>query len=61
VASLPPTHARDPPILWIDLLKDYLGKKAGDWLADLLLPFPAEAMAVYPVGSLVNSVTNDSP
>jgi putative SOS response-associated peptidase YedK len=30
-------------------------------LRELLVSFPAEAMAVHPVGSLVNSAKNDSP
>jgi putative SOS response-associated peptidase YedK len=39
----------------------YTGAKDAAQLLDLLLPFPADVMAVYPVGSAVGSVKNDSP
>jgi putative SOS response-associated peptidase YedK len=57
-----PAHDRMPVILqaaahapWLDA-----SVKDKDQLAALLVPFPAEAMAVYPVGSAVGSVKNDS-
>jgi putative SOS response-associated peptidase YedK len=35
--------------------------KVEEWLADLLLPFPAEALGVHPATSAVGSVKHDSP
>jgi putative SOS response-associated peptidase YedK len=58
-----PLHDRMPVILpaevhalWLDSTR-----KDVDQLRELLVPFPAEAMTVHPVGSMVNSAKNDDP
>jgi putative SOS response-associated peptidase YedK len=58
-----PVHDRMPAILPADAQAMWLDPRVKDeeWLADLLLPFPTEAMAVHPVGSGVGSVRHDGP
>jgi putative SOS response-associated peptidase YedK len=58
-----PLHDRMPVILPAEVHALWLHptRKDLDQLRELLVSFPAEAMAVYPVGSLVNSAKNDSP
>jgi putative SOS response-associated peptidase YedK len=58
-----PIHERMPVILdpqtynlWLDPSFDQI-----DRLKALLLPYPSEAMKVYPISTIVNSPKNDSP
>ena len=53
---MPVILARDDYARWLDL-----GLRHAEALSDLFAPFPAEAMAAYPVGLGVNRVGNDSP
>jgi putative SOS response-associated peptidase YedK len=62
-ALMAPFHHRMPVILtpeaeqvWLDPTIDN-----PEQLVPLLVPYPAEAMHVYPVSTLVNRVANDSP
>jgi putative SOS response-associated peptidase YedK len=57
-----PLHDRMPVILPAEVHALWLDPARKDvrQLQELLVPFPAEAMSVYPVGSVVSSVKNDS-
>lgn len=56
-------HDRMPVILPQQALNRWLepGEANPEKLADLLVPYPAEAMRAYPVSSLVNNPANDLP
>ena len=60
---LRPIHERMPVILPRELEGFWLDEGVTDpaALSDLLAPYPAEAMAVYRVSSLVNKAANDGP
>ncbi len=61
-ALLAPLHDRMPVIIAPVAFDRWLGvanEVADEDLGDLLEPFPAEAMAYYPVSPRVNSVRND--
>ena len=53
---MPVTLPRDVEDARLDPRVQAMGK-----MRELLVPYPAAAMAVYPVSDLVNSVTNDQP
>jgi len=62
-ALLEPIHNRMPVILpreaydrWLDPAEQRSGS-----FSDLLVPYPAEELAAYPVSTYVNSAGNDSP
>jgi putative SOS response-associated peptidase YedK len=55
-ARMPVILDRDDDALWLDpTVRDSLV------LVPALRPYPAEAMAAYPVGTLVNNVRNEGP
>ncbi len=57
-ALLSPLHDRMPAILSPDDYARWLDTDVED-IADLLVPYPAEAMHSYPVSTRVNAVKND--
>jgi len=57
-ALLSPLHDRMPAIVPPELFRRWLDV-ANTEVADLLGPYPAEAMGYYPVSTRVNSVRND--
>ncbi|MDX5481862.1 MAG: SOS response-associated peptidase [Hymenobacteraceae bacterium] len=57
-----PIHDRMPVLLHPEEEELWLsGEQANEHLLSLLRPYPSEEMKVYPVSSLVNSPTHDSP
>ena len=57
-----PIHDRMPVILPESAEAAWLGGEQGpDALQSLLVPFPADLMDAYEVGSMVNSVKNNDP
>ena len=61
-ALMAPIHDRMPAIIAPDNYKGWMGAASEqDTLRKLLLPFPAEAMQVYAVGSAVNNPGNNGP
>jgi putative SOS response-associated peptidase YedK len=58
-----PVHDRMPVILAPEDYARWLDPQAGGWgaLRGLLLPFPADAMAAYPVEPVVNNPRHDEP
>ena len=58
-----PIHDRMPAILAPDDYAAWLDPAVQEpaQLLPLLRPYPSEAMVAYPVGTLVNSPTNDVP
>ncbi|MCC6193185.1 MAG: SOS response-associated peptidase [Burkholderiales bacterium] len=57
-ALLAPVHDRMPVIIAPEHYERWL-VAAGDDVADLLVPYPAQAMTFYPVSTRVNAVRND--
>ena len=54
-------HARMPVILAPGSFNDWLKSDDLRQLQDLLVPYPADEMQMYPVSKLVNSPVNDRP
>lgn len=58
-ALLTPLHDRMPLVIAPSSYERWLDVAADDDVTDLLMPFPADAMAYYPVSTRVNAVRND--
>ena len=58
---LRPLHDRMPVILAPDDYPAWLGEDAARNVAELLRPYPSEAMRTYRVSTVVNNVKNDGP
>ena len=56
-----PLHDRMPVILLPDDYPAWLGEDAVRNVAELLRPYPSEAMRAYGVSTAVNSVRSDCP
>ena len=56
-----PLHDRMPVILAPDDYPAWLGEDPAREVAELLQPYPSDAMRAYPMSTVVNSPKNDTP